>query len=428
MDDVHGEVVVGNEGGFSIAIYALTASGDTPPLRTLSVTFDPLGLFVDVVHNEIVVADGVGSNVYVFARTATGSALPIRHLSGAATLLAGPFDVSVDTVHDELVVANEWNSSVTVYPRTANGNTAPLRTLAGPDTGLCRPESIAVDTISDELVVGNTGWSAGSSSCPQSVTVYDRTASGDAAPLGTLLGGGVGEVLPVGLFVDVGRNELVVANANAGGGVTAYGRNAIGNSPPIHQLPESVVRAARDVFVRDTAKTVTLNAVASGFYSDAGTHEPHNYAVGWYVPGKAELRDYFVFDMSAFTGTILTAALRLSPAPPGFGRLLSQDPSETYTLFDVSTALATLTGGSGGVAAFGDLGSGTSYGSLVATSLLGSTVDIPLNPTGIAFLAASSGRIAIGGAITTLAKGTTDEALFNATSASQTRQLVITTR
>jgi len=50
-----------------------------------------------------------------------------------------------------------------------------------------------------------------------------------------------------------------------------------------------------------------------------------------------------------------------------------------------------------------------------------------LNAAGIAFIASNHGRIAIGGAITTLAKGNTSEFLFNSTSALLTRQLVIIT-
>ena len=173
--------------------------------------------------------------------------------------------------------------------------------------------------------------------------------------------------------------------------------------------------------------TFTLNAVASGFYDQTGMHEAGNYAVGWYVPSDAELRDYFVFDLSTVSGTITSAFLRLSTAPPSYIRYGSSDPSETYTLFDVSTALPALTGGTGGVAAFGDLGGGTTYGSLVATSAIGETVDVVLDTAGIAFLAGSSGQVAIGGAMTTLAKGAGDEFLFNSTSASLTRQLVITT-
>ena len=41
----------------------------------------------------------------------------------------------------------------------------------------------------------------------------------------------------------------------------------------------------------------------------------------------------------------------------------------------------------------------------MADSTIGATVDVPLNATGLALLQASSGQIALGGAITTLTKG-----------------------
>jgi hypothetical protein len=121
------------------------------------------------------------------------------------------------------------------------------------------------------------------------------------------------------------------------------------------------------------------------------------------------------------------SANRSGAPSPGFIIYGSNDPSETYTLFDVATPLGTLTGGTGGASAFNDLGSGTSYGSFVATPALGAFADVTLNSAGLAFLNASAGQVALGGAIPTLAKGATNEFLFNSTSASLTRQLILTT-
>lgn len=173
---------------------------------------------------------------------------------------------------------------------------------------------------------------------------------------------------------------------------------------------------------------VTLNAVASGFYNGTGTHTAGNYAVGWFATNPSgEIRDYFVFDLTNVSGTVIAAYLRLSTAPEGSVRYGSEDPSESFTLFAVTTPIATLTAGSGGTAAFTDLGAGTTYGSVVATKTLDATIDVSLNGSGVAFLQANRQPVAIGGAITTLAKGATSEFLFNATSAALTRQLVITT-
>jgi hypothetical protein len=173
--------------------------------------------------------------------------------------------------------------------------------------------------------------------------------------------------------------------------------------------------------------TLTLDAVNSGFYAQTGNHTQGNYAVGWYgPPNDDELRDYFVFNLPPITGTITSAHLHVSTAPPNFIIYGSQDPSETYTLFAVSTELGALTDGSAGASAYDDLAEGSQYGSLVATSALGETVDIELDAQGLAYLAnGAGGPVAFGGTITTLAKGATSEFLFNATSAALTRQLVV---
>jgi len=173
--------------------------------------------------------------------------------------------------------------------------------------------------------------------------------------------------------------------------------------------------------------TLVLDAASSGFYDQTGHHQAGNYAVGWYAaPNDDELRDYFVFDLPPITGTITGAHLLLTTAPQGFIRYGSNDPSETYTLFDVTSAIDTLADGTAGVSAFDDLGEGTSYGGVVATGALGETVEVPFDAAGLAAVSAAAERFAVGGTVTTLSRGATNEFLFNSTSASLTRQLILT--
>lgn len=172
------------------------------------------------------------------------------------------------------------------------------------------------------------------------------------------------------------------------------------------------------------AATITVDASASGRYFNSGTFLTGQYGTGWHsgVPGEA--RSFFVFDLSGVTGTITAATLRLA-TNPSFSTYISPDPSETFTLFDVSTPLATLTSGGGG---FADLGTGTTLGSFVATGALGAQADISLNAAGLTYLnAAIGGNPALGGAITTLTSGASNEIVFNATDASFTRQMLLTT-
>lgn len=177
------------------------------------------------------------------------------------------------------------------------------------------------------------------------------------------------------------------------------------------------------------AAIITLSALNSGSYADNGTLVfSNNYAAGWFGaatnPPNIELRDYFVFDLASVNGTIASATLRLQIGSPAF---LSTDSSETFSLFDVSTAIATLTGNSGGLAAFNDLGTGISYGSVVVPSSISGFVEVSLNAAGISYLQSQSGQIALGGALTSLARGAGNEALFNATGVNSTRELVIRT-
>lgn len=426
FDDVHDEVLVANYGPpASITTYAATASGNVAPLRTLSLPVGPSDLFVDTVNDELYVVYG-HANVDVFSRSAIGGASPIRKIAGASTQLGGATSVSVDAVNNEIFVANTASQSVAVFPRSANGNVAPIRILQGTNTTLCVPASIFVDTIHDELFVGAPGNA--SIPCDTVLASYQRTASSNIAPIRSIPG--TPRPYPAALAADTVRDEIVVANAGLSS-ITSYARTANGSTPPAHLLSGTSGQVMRGVAVRNNEKTVVLNAVASGFYSQSGSHTSGNYASGWYgnssSPPNNELRDYFVFDLSKITGKIKSAVLRLSAAPGNGTGYLSSDASETYTLFDVSAAPASVSGGTGGVAVFNDLGAGTSYGSLVATSAMPQIVEIPLNPAGIALLSSNSGTVAIGGAVTTLVKGADHEFVFNATNSSLTRKLVITT-
>ena len=84
---------------------------------------------------------------------------------------------------------------------------------------------------------------------------------------------------------------------------------------------------------------------------------------------------FFTFTVSSY-GSISSATLRLRfDATKGAlialgGPYLGTDPSETFTLYDVSTPLGSLSAGTGGVAAFNDLGTGTVFGSATLTDTL----------------------------------------------------------
>ena len=160
-----------------------------------------------------------------------------------------------------------------------------------------------------------------------------------------------------------------------------------------------------------SASTITLDATTRGYYEDDGTYispsSVQNYVAG--NLGGEEYRNWFQFDLSGVTATVVAATLLLDNplvsdqggAAPGFG---SADLSETYSVFDVSAATAAILGTSTSIPIFTDLGSGTSFGSATATSLSnGTTISIVLNADALSAInALLGGMFSLGGALTTL--------------------------
>lgn len=183
-------------------------------------------------------------------------------------------------------------------------------------------------------------------------------------------------------------------------------------------------------FSMSAQAVTTLDGVGAGWFTNAGEHQEGNsiYAVGGGLDGFNR-NNFFLFDVSSVAGSVTAATLRVlnpgsSSAGVPFG-YTSSDPTETYVLFDVVTDFYSaptggthLVGGYGagsieGQGIFNDLGSGTSYGSHVASLAdNGKYVEISLNAAGLAALNSSTGIFAIGGAITTLDAAVNRESLF----------------
>ena len=102
---------------------------------------------------------------------------------------------------------------------------------------------------------------------------------------------------------------------------------------------------------------------------------------------------------------------------------------ETFSLFDVSTAIANLmASGNGQVGIYNDLGTGASFAAQsVSAANNGQIVPVNLNAAGLAALnAARGGQMAVGGAVTTIA-GTINQSIFAGTGlANDVKQLVLT--
>jgi hypothetical protein len=166
--------------------------------------------------------------------------------------------------------------------------------------------------------------------------------------------------------------------------------------------------------------TVTIDAAAFGYYlSDylsGGSTIIHgsNYAVGEvpeFFGANVELRNYSVFDLSSVNGTITSATVKFFNPATGFNSVY--DP-EAFGLTDVSTSISALTAGTGGAAAFSDLGSGIGVGGAFAgSSSNGTYVNVVLNAAGVAYLSGNlGGDIAFGGKLAALDNGFPEQRLF----------------
>jgi hypothetical protein len=161
-------------------------------------------------------------------------------------------------------------------------------------------------------------------------------------------------------------------------------------------------------------------------FASNGSRTSGNYAVGWYQPPGAELRNMLVFDVSGIPGTIDSALLHLATAPNGQPFYPNPSASETFTLYEVTTDIQTMTVGFPGAAGFDDLGAGTIFGSVVAVNgQVGPVIDVPLTGPAVAYLNDATGEVAFGGAITTLMKAAENEYLFNQTGATNVRELIV---
>ncbi len=174
-----------------------------------------------------------------------------------------------------------------------------------------------------------------------------------------------------------------------------------------------VVLTVQSVTVPSVPGTaVTLNSADRGWYNDIGYHDPdnQNYYVGDLDTGTNTLRNWFVFNVPVFTGTVAKAELLINC----FSNL-SPHPDETYVLRHVSTPIATLTaGGSGLTNIYKDLADGPVYAvRKVYMVETGQRAIIPLNVTFLNDVTAAKGsQIALGGALATLDDQPYDQQLF----------------
>lgn len=185
------------------------------------------------------------------------------------------------------------------------------------------------------------------------------------------------------------------------------------------------------------AGTITLDATNSGWYYDDGSH------VGYTEPNistgvctaclySGESRSFFLFDLSTVSAPVVSATLRISTGDTdgSFGRLVTDDSFETYSLFDVSSDPSILpVGDTGNTSLFDDLADGDLYGNYNLSSPLDLYINIDLSAAAINDINNADALFGIGGAITTLDNdlSRTQYAFGGTHLGGQTRELILTT-
>jgi hypothetical protein len=114
--------------------------------------------------------------------------------------------------------------------------------------------------------------------------------------------------------------------------------------------------------INHPGNVATLNATAitltdSGWYTSIGENQPTNtnYIISTDYYGRA-FNDFFVIDLSGVSGPITSATLTVNA--------FFANSSQLVTFYDYTGSVSSLLDGTGGVAAFNDLGSGAVYGQL----------------------------------------------------------------
>ncbi|MCS7117457.1 MAG: hypothetical protein NZ957_01540 [Thaumarchaeota archaeon] len=174
---------------------------------------------------------------------------PDRSIYGLSSDMADPRGIFLDEKNNEIVVAchGNWNQegvmireldldvsemqyggrflmpSVNFYDRNASGDHPPKRKISGQSTQLNWPMGIHVNVEKDEVFVANNG--------DDSVLVFDRRSGGDVSPKRVIRGKSTGINRPVSVQVDTESGELWVANLGDRS-VLVFDEDSDGNVPP----------------------------------------------------------------------------------------------------------------------------------------------------------------------------------------------------
>jgi DNA-binding beta-propeller fold protein YncE len=265
VDPVRNEIAIQDENLFQILIFDRLAN--TPPSATMTepkrilsgpatkIEFN-CGLYIDPKNGDIYsVNNDTTDTTVIFAHGQQGNVAPSRELHTPH----GTYGIAVDETNGEMFFSIEHDNAVVAYEKMASGEDEPLRLIQGDDTGLGDPHGIAVDPENNWLFVANHGsthrvrpdpqkpprpnWPLTRSfavpgsgrSDPPSITIYERTAKGNAAPLRTIQGPRTQLNWPAQIYLDAERGELFVAN-DGGNSVLVFRATDDGDAAPVRVI------------------------------------------------------------------------------------------------------------------------------------------------------------------------------------------------
>jgi len=245
-----------------------------PALVCLSLVLAP-GL-LGTARSEVYVAHVDPPAVLVFATDALGDTAPVRVIAGPHTGIANPGGIAVDDEHRELYVSNFSPGAILVFPLDASGDVAPLRTLIdGPNSQLGLPRRVAIDPLHDELVVPRLGITGPNPVSGDGLRIYPRTASGDVAPLRSIVGPSTQFFNVFDIALRPASDEIITNSGSGGGpfvpGLIVFPRTASGDMAPSRFLGGAATHF--DNFTNQLA----YDPAADEIYADTGINR--GYAV-----------------------------------------------------------------------------------------------------------------------------------------------------
>jgi DNA-binding beta-propeller fold protein YncE len=251
---------VANDTSDTLLIFGRGANGNARPRRKLHTPHGTYGIAVDEANGEMFLTVEHDNAIVAFRKDAKDEDQPIRLVQGDHTGLGDPHGIALDVSRGLIFVANHGSThlsradlgppppipnwpltrgyavpgsgrleppSITVYERTARGDARPVRVISGPATRLNWPAQIFFDQARDELFVANDG--------DHSVLVFSGTATGNAAPVRVIKGARTGLANPTGVWVDAVHDEVVVSNMG-NHSATVFPRTAQGDVAPLRTI------------------------------------------------------------------------------------------------------------------------------------------------------------------------------------------------